>query len=45
MGSYRQVFYHLVFGTKHRAPVIEPAHEEELHKYMGGVIKDAYYTA
>ena len=40
MGSYRQVFYHIVFGTKYRARVIEPAYEQELHKYMWGIIKN-----
>lgn len=40
MGSFRQVFYHIVFGTKFRARVIEPAHEQELHKYIWGIIKN-----
>ena len=40
MGSYRQVFYHIVFGTKYRAPVIDPIHEQELHKYTWGIIKN-----
>jgi len=38
--SYRQVFYHLVFGTKFRIPAINPEHEPELHKYIWGIIKN-----
>lgn len=37
--SYRQIFYHIVFGTKHRRPTIEESHCTELYKYIYGVIK------
>jgi REP element-mobilizing transposase RayT len=37
--SYRQIFYHIVFGTKYRKPTIEEAHCVELYKYITGVIK------
>ena len=39
MSSYRQLFLHIVFGTKNREPTINPAHETELYKYIWGVVK------
>lgn len=32
-------YVHLVFSTKHRQPLIQPPVEEELHAYLGGVLK------
>lgn len=40
MGTYRQIFYQIVFGTKNRKPTIDKAHDEELYKYIGGIIKN-----
>lgn len=37
--SYRQILYHIVFGTKHRNPTIDEAHCTELYQYIWGVIK------
>ncbi len=34
MGTYRQIFYHIVFGTKHREPTINENNEAELYKYI-----------
>ena len=31
---------HIVFSTKHRRKLIEKDWKEELHKYIGGIIKD-----
>jgi putative transposase len=39
MSSYRQVYYHIVFGTKFREPAITPDHELDLFKYIWGVVK------
>jgi len=39
MGTYRQIYYHLVFGTKDREPVIAPGFEKNLYNYMWGTIK------
>lgn len=33
-------YIHIVFSTKHRAPMITPPHEEELHNYLGGICKN-----
>lgn len=40
MTSYRQIYYQIVFGTKYRNPTINPKHEEELYKYIWGIIKE-----
>ena len=40
MGSFRQIYYQIVFGTKYRKPTINLEHEEELYKYIWGVIKN-----
>ena len=40
MGSYRQIFYHLVFGTKNLKPTIADIYAEELYKYISGIIKN-----
>ena len=33
-------YIHIVFSTKHRAHMIVPPYEEELHSYLGGVCKN-----
>ncbi len=38
MSSYRKIYYHIVFGTKHRQPTITPEHDEALYKYIWGII-------
>ena|SRR5437868_9245433 len=40
MGSYRQIYYHIVFGTKYRHPTIEETNCRELYQYITGVIKN-----
>ena len=40
MGTYRQIFYQIVFGTKNRKPTIAKANEEELYKYIWGIIRN-----
>ena len=39
MGTYRQIFYQIVFGTKYRKPTIAKEYDEELYKYISGIIK------
>ncbi len=38
MSSYRQIYYHIVFGTKFREPVIREDREESLYKYLWGIV-------
>jgi REP element-mobilizing transposase RayT len=33
-------YIHIVFSTKHRAPIIVPPYEQELHSYLGGICKN-----
>ena len=39
MSNYRQIFYQIVFGTKHRQSTIDEKHCKELYQYISGVIK------
>jgi REP element-mobilizing transposase RayT len=38
--TYTQLFYHLVFSTKNRAPLILPAWQADLYSYIGGVVRN-----
>ncbi|UZT97859.1 IS200/IS605 family transposase [Chryseobacterium fluminis] len=40
MGTYRQIFYHIVFATKYRKPTINEKNESELYKYIWGILKN-----
>lgn len=40
MGTYRQIYYHIVFGTKHREPTINEKNESELYKYIWGILNN-----
>ncbi len=40
MGStLTNLLYHIVFSTKDREPLILPEIREDLHRYIGGIIK------
>jgi putative transposase len=38
--SLAQIYTHLVFSTKNREPVIQPATHEALRAYFGGILRD-----
>ena len=38
-GTYTNLLYHLVFSTKNRQPWIAPEIEEELYRYVGGIVR------
>ena len=40
MASYRQLYYHIVFGTKYHKPTLPDEHSEMLYKYIWGIIKN-----
>lgn len=40
MGTYRQIFYHIIFGTKHRQKTINEKNETELYKYIWGILNN-----
>jgi REP element-mobilizing transposase RayT len=40
MSTHMQIFYHIVFATKDRHPVLADARRDDLFRYMNGVIKN-----
>jgi len=40
MSSYRQIYYQIVFGTKHRLPTIPESNCKELYRYISGITKN-----
>ena len=38
--SHTHFLYHVVFGTKDRAPIIQPEWEGELFSYLSGIVKN-----
>ena len=36
--TYTQLYHHIIFAVKERAPLIPKDHREELHKYITGII-------
>ena len=40
MSTYRQVFYQIVFSTKNREMSISEEYEQELYKYIWGIINN-----
>ena len=38
-GSYSQILLHIVFSTKHRAPLLTAELVEQLYPYLGGIIR------
>ncbi len=39
MGSFHQLTYHIVFGTKYRKPWITADSQPRLYEYIGGIIR------
>lgn len=42
--SWTQNFYHAVWSTKNRQPLIDPQWEPRLHAFIGGIIKEQECT-
>jgi REP element-mobilizing transposase RayT len=38
--TYSNLLYHIVFSTKNREPLIHSSLKPELHKYLGGLVRD-----
>ena len=38
-GTYTKLYYHIVFSTKSRHPFVTAEIEQELHKYISGIIR------
>lgn len=37
--SYTNLFYHIVYATKERAPLINTSFKPKLHEYLGGIVR------
>jgi len=44
MGSFRQIYYQIVFGTKYRQPVIPDSSCDQLYSYISGLIRNKKST-
>ena len=42
--AWTENFYHCVFSTKHRAPMITPEVEARLYPFIGGIVRDMRCT-
>jgi putative transposase len=40
MTTYTQIYYHIVFSTKNRDPVLTHERREELFRYIWGIVKN-----
>lgn len=40
MGTHKQIYYQIVFGTKYRQPTIAREHDENLYRYITGIAKE-----
>ena len=38
--SYVNLIYHIVFSTKERKPFLTEAHQSDLYRYIGGIIRE-----
>ena len=38
--TYTHLLYHVVYGTKHRQPLIQPDLRERLYEYIGGIVRE-----
>ncbi len=38
MSTYTQIFYHIVFATKHREPVLDSPRREDFYRFIWGVL-------
>ena len=43
--SLAKIYLHIVFSTRDRKPLIMPGIEDELHRYMAGILKNINSTA
>ena len=38
--TYTQIYYHIVYSTKHRVPALVDEHRESLYRYLWGVLQN-----
>src|SRR5437667_4012067 len=39
-GTFSNLLYHVIFSTKNRYPLITKAIQNDLHAYMGGIVRE-----
>ena len=39
-GTYTNLLYHIVFSTKNRHPLITTLLRDDLHAYLGGIVRE-----
>jgi putative transposase len=39
-GTYTNLLFHVIFSTKERRRLITPVMEDDLHKYIGGIVRN-----
>ncbi len=39
MSTYRQIYYHIVYGTKYREAVITQEYDKELYRFIWGIVE------
>ena len=40
VSTYTQIFYHIIFATKDRQPVLDKAKRDDLYRFIWGVLKN-----
>lgn len=40
MSTFAQVFYHIVFATKHREPVLDKTRRDDFYRFIWGCLKE-----
>jgi putative transposase len=38
-GTFSHLYFHVVFSTKHRAPMLTPEYTQRLYPYLGGLLR------
>ena len=38
MSTYTQIFYHIVFATKHREPLLDQPHRDDFYRFTWGLL-------
>lgn len=44
MSTYTNLLFHIVYSTKYRKPWIQPAWQDELYGYIGGILRESNGT-
>jgi putative transposase len=42
MSTFTQIYYHIIYSTKNRLPILKPERREELFRYIWGILKNKH---